>query len=531
MFFGPGVFVLGEQAHNPPMRRASLVFLLAAAWFSFFQPWGAFADPDAFYHAKMAALMLKQGPLHAFPWLDLTAFSQPFADHHFLFHFLLLPFVKWFGMFPGTQIAAVIFAAAFIAVMDFVLRRMRFQHAGFWTVLVAVSAPMVVRLSFAKASPIALIWFVLGMMAVAKRKRALGFLIGVGFALSHGGWIILLVCQTMFAFGEMIFLRFVGDRPWREALRPPSLRTVACSAAGTVVGTMVHPNFPGNIQFLWVQVVQIGLGTPYDRVTLGAEWLPPSVSDVFGSFGPFLVASCFLLFGLLFAMRKPLDKPRAQFVIAWSFPVAGLFALTFKSIRAIEYLVPALAIWFAALWTLVDFSQWRSEFRKTWEQTARPLGKHGSSVLLFVMSALFAAMFMHDARWSWYELHHNLLPYDDVAAAMQPISFEAEPGERVYHSSWDFFPQLFAADDRLRYVVGLDPTFLLAAHPDLSDAFRDLSIGRNTSTAYAIIHGQFGSRYAIVDWKRSPILAEMLSRDSRFALLYDGPKYRSYRVD
>jgi hypothetical protein len=465
------------------MRRVSLVFLLAAAWFAFFQPWGAFADPDAFYHAKIASLMLAQGPLQAFPWLDLTAFAQPFADHHFLFHAMLLPFVKIFGMFSGTQIAAIIFAAAFIAVFDAVLRRLAFQHAWLWTFLVATSASMIVRLSLAKASPIALIWFVLGLYAVAKRKRLLAFLIGVGFALSHGGWIILLVCQAMFAFGEMIFLRFVEARSWREALLPPSASAALCTAAGTVVGTMLHPNFPENVQFLWVQVVQIGLGTPLDRVTLGGEWFPPSVRDVLVSVGPLLVASGFILFGLLFAIRKPLDLSRAKLAIALSFPVAGLLALTFKSFRAIEYLVPALAMWLASLWTLADVSLWRIEFRRAWEQTMRPLGKYGRRILSYLMVALIAEMFLHDARWAWKELHDNPQPFDGVTAAMQPISREANPGDRVYHSGWDFFPPLFAADDRLRYIVGLDPTFLLASHPDLSDAYRDLSLGRATSTA------------------------------------------------
>lgn len=508
-----------------------MVFLLAAAWFALFQPWGSFADPDAFYHAKIASLLLANGPLHAFPWLDLTAFAHPFADQHFLFHVLLVPFVNMFGMFPGAQIAAIIFGAAFMACFDLVLRRLSVQHAWVWTLLVATSASMIVRLTLAKASPIALIWFVLGLYAAAKRKHWLALIAGAGFALSHGGWIILLVCLALFAAGEMIFLRFVEARSWREAIVPPSAWSFAAGVLGAILGTIVHPNFPGNVQFLWLQVVRIGLGTPMDRVTLGMEWFPPSVRDVLASLGPFLVITGFLVFGLLFAIRKPLDLARAKLAIAFALPVAGLLALTFKSFRAIEYLVPMLAIWLAALWSLVDAPKYRTEFRHAWAQTARPLGKRGGILLSGVLAALMVGLVFHDASWAWRELRVSARPFDDVAAALQPISRDASPGDRVFHSGWDFFPQLFATDDRLRYIVGLDPTFLLAADPDLSDAYRDLSLGRATSTAYGVIHDRFGSRFAIVDWRASPALAQTLASDARFVSLYDGPRYRSYRVD
>src|SRR5574337_558546 len=119
----------------------------------------------------MASLIASQGPLHQFPWLDLTTLGQHFADQHFLFHVLLIPFVRWFGMFPGTQLAAVFFAGLFVTVFYAVLRQLKISRAWFWTALLAASPFLILRLSLGKASPLALAWFVSGLRAMATRRR------------------------------------------------------------------------------------------------------------------------------------------------------------------------------------------------------------------------------------------------------------------------------------------------------------------------------------------------------------------------
>ena len=70
-----------------------------------------FADPDSFYHAKMALLIRDQGVIHTFPWLDLTVLGQHYTDQHFLYHVLLIPFVTWFPPLVGLKLATVFFGA------------------------------------------------------------------------------------------------------------------------------------------------------------------------------------------------------------------------------------------------------------------------------------------------------------------------------------------------------------------------------------------------------------------------------------
>ena len=76
----------------------------------------AFADPDSFYHMKMAELIAAHGPIRDFIWLPYTTLAQFFfADQHFLYHVSLIPFIKIFGPLAGMKLATAIMSAFAIA--------------------------------------------------------------------------------------------------------------------------------------------------------------------------------------------------------------------------------------------------------------------------------------------------------------------------------------------------------------------------------------------------------------------------------
>ena len=49
---------------------------------------------DIYYHLKFAQITSRQGILQEFPWCQFSIFKDHFADKEFLFHTLLLPFVR-----------------------------------------------------------------------------------------------------------------------------------------------------------------------------------------------------------------------------------------------------------------------------------------------------------------------------------------------------------------------------------------------------------------------------------------------------
>lgn len=520
-----------------------LVFILSLAWFALYQPWGGFDDPDAFYHAKMASLISQHGPLRAFPWMDLTFFDKGFSDHHILFHLLLVPFVRIFGMFPGTQIAAVLFAAGFITILYASLRRMRTAHPEVWTLLAALNGPLLIRLSLAKASPLALIWFVLGLMsicyAILKRRSArdvcspfawpcmiFSFLVGLGYALSHGGWIILFVGYGCLFLGSLLVDWLVYDVPFRDAWWDFPWCMPLLAFLGALVGLVVHPNFPQDILFLKTLLIDISWKVPFAHVQLGDEWQPSTVKELWGGLGALLVAGTLVVYGLIFAPQRPLDRGRMKQAIGLGILTALLLAITFKSRRGIEYLVPSLVLWLAVLWTCVDVRQCLMDLWQHW----RALTGKWVKPITVLLIAIVLVIHGYDEYIVWRNMHRGAHPFDEYGPAMRAIAAQAAPQDRVFHSDWDEFPQLWALDDQARYIVGLDPTLLWLSNPSLSDLYRDIATGQVKDHLYEDIRDQFHARFVFVERKQHQAFEKNLQADPRFVELYHDDVSSAYEL-
>ena len=70
-------------------------------------------DWDGYYHIKTAQLMWQNFShgkwLPTFEWLPLTVLNPArYADHHFLFHLLQIPFLWFFEPVMAAKVAAVV---------------------------------------------------------------------------------------------------------------------------------------------------------------------------------------------------------------------------------------------------------------------------------------------------------------------------------------------------------------------------------------------------------------------------------------
>jgi hypothetical protein len=456
-----------------------------------------------------------------------------FVDQHYLFHLLLAPFIAAFGMLAGTQLAAIFFGAAFYVILFFVLRRLGVTWPWLWLLLALVSPPLLLRLSLAKASPFAVSLFLLGLWVAleAMRKSGRGWLaaasIGFLLSLTHSSWTLLVGCQMLIVLGDALSHHVLSNLAWREAVKRPAWIVPLATLAGGLLGTLLHPDFPANVRFLWTLVVSIGLGTPFHRVTLGNEWLSLTPVEFIGSYGLLPVVGLVLLFGFLFARRRDWKTEEVRRILALLLPTALLAWLTLKSRRFGEYFVPTLLVWSALFFGLVDP---RALVREFVEAVRKLVGRWTRFALALIL-VLLAARLTSDLTWLWREMRVSWHAFGEFAPAMQTIAREAEPGDRVFHSDWDLFPQLFALDDRLRYISGLDPTLLLLADPALSDLYQDIALGRVTSTAYESIRDRFGARFVLLEREGHEEFEKTLEGDTRFRLLYDDEKVKVYRVE
>ncbi len=496
------------------------IFLGAVAWCSALISWHSFADPDAFYHAKMALLIWQHGPVRSFPWLDLTTLGTAFADQHFLFHVIESPFVVMFGMANGARVTAILLASLFIAMSYVCLRWMKIRYAEWWTLLIALTGPLLVRMLLGKATPWAITLFVVGLVATWKRKPWIVFLVALVFALSHDGWVFLIGSMGLLAMGEVVFDIVVEEKKIVASMCSSPWREILVAMGGVVLGTLIHPNFPQNLSLFWIQVIQIGLGTPYAHVVLGSEWLPMSGLELLGGLAPWSIALMLGLLGFAFARKKPFEIKNAKAVVAFALPVAALVALTLKSRRNVEYLVPTLLLWIPWIWMLMEprqlFEVMRESFAPRWR-----------TVVVGFVGVALAAMLAKSAWDARVALHRDVYPDDVYRAAMAPVVAKAHPGDRVFHSDWDEFPMLFSIDDRLRYVAGLDPTFLYEASSTLSDAYRNVTWGVTTTTkeqAWSLIHDQLRARFVFIDPRDHPALLGVIKGDERYIPLEETPE-------
>src|SRR3989338_11391151 len=90
--------------NRSPWLLSLIIFASALSLFSYLQFDQTFADPDSFYHAKMARLLAERGVITEFPWLSATNLKSSFIDHHFLYHLALAPFVKLWPPLIGLKI-------------------------------------------------------------------------------------------------------------------------------------------------------------------------------------------------------------------------------------------------------------------------------------------------------------------------------------------------------------------------------------------------------------------------------------------
>ncbi len=506
------------------------IFLLV--WFSLFQSWGHFVDPDAFTHAKIASLMVQHGPLHAFPWLDLTSLGERFFDQHFLYHVALMPFVALFGALPGIQIATVLFATSCLLVFYGCVRSLKTENPVLWTLILAFSAPLLERLSYGKASSMAIAWFIVGLFALLKERPWIGWLAGLGFSLTHGGWPLLLVCQFLYVFAdglgtwrtERSFFRAIAAQA-----KKTSSKVLYATIAGCALGLLLHPNMMNAFNFLWIQVVEIGVKTPMNEVALGVEWKSMSPTELVAFLHLFILAGCAMFYisnekGWL-TWPKSFSEARRRQILCLLLPVIFLALVTIKSKRYVEYFLPALGMFFAYADGYLTWENIKAAFVR-WDGRARRI-----RWATIVGTSLLLLSFSLDEVRTYTQLHSSFMPYETLIPAMKTISSRATPGDRVFHPQWDNFPQLFMLDDRLKYISGMDPTYFYEANRALSKEYTSFVWDEATSTrVHPFIHDDLGSSYVVFDRARNTHLEENIKKDERFLMLFESTSTAAYEV-
>ncbi len=496
------------------------IFIFSAAIYTLIEAVPRFRDPDSFYHLKMAMLMRTQGVVHSFSWLPFTTLVDNYADHHFLYHVLLIPFVSLFGPFIGMTIATIFFAALAVTLFFTLLRVYEVRYAWVYTCVLATSAAFIFRLNLAKTSAPSLAILFLALIASKKEKSFVLFCIAWLYVLLYGGWPILAVVMGAFVIARIIADHVFDHHPfhswaciffWKRLLRgsrhawsdffaSPEVRNFGATIAGLFCGVIINPYFPTNIRFYWDQIVQIALIGYKNTIGVGGEWYPYTPDRLLAESGGVLLLVAIALMLLAFVLFWPetirrghteIHRLEVTPIIASAVLTTLFLVMTLRSKRHIEYLAPFLTF-FTAL--LFDALFRRVHFRAAIEKFSRPRLLSAAGVVVILVFIFIGAKDVFLVRG----LYKEGVPWSRYAGATTWIAKHARKDAVIFHSNWDEFPPLFFGDDHHRYIVGLDPTFLYLRDPVRYDLWVDVTTGKVPRGAAKLVQRIFDANLVFI---------------------------------
>jgi hypothetical protein len=502
-------------------------------------------DWDGYYHIKWSSLLwenFKHGKwLPTFDWLPLTVLNpHDYADHHFLFHLLQIPFLWFFEPVTAAKVAAVVYSTLAIFSVYWLLFRYEVKHQLVWlAAIMTCSNAFFYRMNMAKAPPLTIIITVLGVHLMFQRKYI--WLLPLAFAFV---WTYSLFPLLWFA--AIIWMLIIA---WNE--RKFEWRPVAYTTAGMILGNVINPYFPNNIYlFLEHFTEKFKIGSDF-VVSVGGEWYPYSGMELLMNFPIALTA---MLIGyILFVPRAGKLPEKASFFLAFT---TILLLAQFRSKRFAEYF-PPFAILFAAF-SLQAFRTPRvaelpDEFKrdidpfldapKPTQRQAWLLAARQASVwvLGLALSVFWVYNLIGLHKWGFDEagMIDNIKsnePNDKYRRAMlwatglDETGAENIPkGERIFNCTWDDFPKLFFFNTKHNYVYGLDPNYLYSQNPELYTLLKEITEGKTEDPA-PIIRDKFGANYIFADAKENIDMIAKALDSGWVETIYEDDEARLFKI-
>lgn len=499
--------------------------MLTFGAFAYLQASRVFADPDSFYHIKIAQLMAERGVVDDFPWLTFTGLTQYYTDQHFLYHVALIPFVSFMDPILGAKIATALINAILVVVFAAMLIRFRVRWWPLFLAVFLVTNPLLFRLNLVKAPGFSLIFLIVGLWLLFRKKHWWLALLSFAYVWAYGGFVLLGIATAVYAaiyaihaahaksFVHSLFWRIIPRGwKWKVLRQSVPVKVVIWTAGGLLVGVLIHPYFPDNLFYYWQQLVQIGIINFQKVVNVGGEWhaypfIELVANTVFVSISV-LIATIFLA-----AYRS---RQSAETWALWVLTVF-FFVITLKSRRYVEIYVP-IAILFAAF-SFRDALP-KTSVREVWGSFVGFFQRRtllASTLTLYIVVATLTIV-VRDLR----QLNNDLKsgsPVGQFQEASAWLAANTPEQSIVVHSDWDDFPVLFYHNTHNRYIVGLDPTFMYQFDRVLYKRWADLTSGRRGDEATQIITQDLQSEYVLVAHDHQPFNA-IMKRNADFTQVY-----------
>ncbi len=481
-------------------------------------------DWDGYYHIRWSSLLwenFRHGRwLPEFTWLPLTVLNaQDYADHHFLFHLLQIPFLWFFEPVTAAKTAAIFFGSAAIFSVYWLMFRYKIDYMLLWlAALLTCANSFFYRINMAKAPPLTIIYTIVGIYLLFERK-----------------YIWLLPLMFVFVWTYSLFpILFIAAFFWTLIIawneKKLEWRPLVYTFAGMILGNVVNPYFPQNVGLFSEHFfTKFKVGSDF-AVSVGGEWYPFSGMELMLNLPIALIA---MLVGyILFYPKNGKLPEKSTFFLMFA---TVLLAAQFRSKRYAEYF-PPFAILFAAFsWRefLVpdvlnfkrDTEPYLNNEKEIEKQKSYGVAEQvaawilGALLVIWMVYNLFGLNTTNWAGESWkntpvlkslFNINEGGLigdirnnePSDKYRRAMAWADENVPEGERIFNCNWDDFPKMFFYDTKHNYVYGLDPNYLYSKNPEIYKSVMDITSGKIEDPA-PVIREQMGARFVFSDAKEN----------------------------
>jgi hypothetical protein len=244
-----------------------------------------------------------------------------------------------------------------------------------------------------------------------------------------------------------------------------------------------------------------------------------------------------LFLATVFRRRAALDAD--QSVLAWSSLLLSVFffGLTvLNSVRASDQWKLFAVVFIASACT--------SLLPRQTEGEAPVLsGRVRSGVRLLITGAFVLMVWRCVSREGSALTAGALRPYR-LRAAAEWLRDHTRPGEIVFHTDWDVFPDLFFWNQKNRYINGMDPIFLYAYNESLYWKLHHLASGQALrytcgrpqcgvealEETFTVLQRDFHASYLLVHKHRNANLHYYVTRDPRFVHLFEDAEAAVFRL-
>lgn len=463
-------------------------------------------DWDGYYHIRWSALIwenFKQFKwLPEFEWLPLTLLNPAeYADHHFFFHLLQIPFLWFFGPVMAAKVAAVVYGSLAIFSVYWLLFKYKIDYLLLWlAALLTCANPFLYRMNMAKAPPLTIIYTVIGIYLLFERKYIWLMPLMFVFVWTYSLFPLLFIAAC-------IWVAIIG---WNE--RKFEWRPLAYTFAGMVLGNLINPYFPANLG-LFTNHFWMKIRSSYE-VAVGGEWY---AYDGWQLLTHLTIAMIAMLIGyILFKPRNGELPEKATFFLIFG---TLLLIWMFKSKRLAEYFPPFAILFCAFSWKSFitpNVPQLPDDFRRDIGPLldAEAVSEDNSlvasikSIAPWVIGVLLCVLLIFNisgTKLLFGAKHEDLLTSirknqkdDRYGEAMEWAAKNIPPGERIFNCNWDDFPKLFFFDTSHNYTWGLDPNYLYTKNPELYKTLKNITEGKEDDPG-PIIKDEFGSDWVFTD--------------------------------